>query len=130
FVEAIQTFLADKANLGIATQKGNKTKPHVIPYCLFSKLIICYLGRTHNSHQRNAPYYNAYLEMVEKHDRKITAEEGGKKKSAAKADLSKKPATSKQLKPVPSKQSKLAPGKYSKPVTEHKAFSHKESCQR
>ncbi|GKG60428.1 hypothetical protein Tco_0612029, partial [Tanacetum coccineum] len=57
---------------------------------------------------RNAPYYNSYLEMVSKHDRKIIAEEGGKKKSAAKADQSKNPATSKQLKIVPSKQSKLA----------------------
>ncbi|GJT33515.1 hypothetical protein Tco_0923934 [Tanacetum coccineum] len=30
----------------------------------------------------NASYYNAYLEMVEKHDRKIVAAGGGKKKSA------------------------------------------------
>ncbi|GJY20057.1 hypothetical protein Tco_0392623 [Tanacetum coccineum] len=44
---------------------------------------------------RNAPYYNAYLEMVAKHDRKITAEEGGKKKSTSKADQSKKLATAK-----------------------------------
>ncbi|GKC96107.1 hypothetical protein Tco_1161549 [Tanacetum coccineum] len=43
FVQAIQTFFADKANLSIATQKGKKTKPHVIPYCRFTKLIICYL---------------------------------------------------------------------------------------
>nr|GFB43706.1 hypothetical protein [Tanacetum cinerariifolium] len=28
----------------------------------------------------NAPYYNAYLEMVIKHDQKVTAEKGGKKK--------------------------------------------------
>ncbi|GKA78541.1 hypothetical protein Tco_0785078 [Tanacetum coccineum] len=160
FVQAIQTFLADKANLGIATQKGKKTKPHVILYCRFTKLIICYLGRTHNIHQRsespfhlaeedyrlgnikfipkgeedevfgmqipkvlitdnirNASYYNSYLEMVAKHDRKIAAEEGGKKKSAAKADQSKKPATSKQLKTVPSKQSKPTLGKQPKPVT-------------
>ncbi|GJR74059.1 hypothetical protein Tco_0086424 [Tanacetum coccineum] len=117
FVQAIQTFLANKANQGLATQRGKKTKPHVIPYCRFTKLIICYLGRTHNIHQRsaspfhlaeedhklgnlkfvpkgeedevfgmqipkelitdnirNAPYYNAYLEMVAKHDQKIMAE--------------------------------------------------------
>ncbi|GKC40083.1 hypothetical protein Tco_1052467, partial [Tanacetum coccineum] len=60
---------------------------------------------------RNAPYYNAYLEMVAKHDQKITAKEGGKKKSASKADQSKKPATAKQPKPVSSKQSKSAPAK-------------------
>nr|GFD18566.1 hypothetical protein [Tanacetum cinerariifolium] len=35
---------------------------------------------------RYASYYNAYLEMVAKHDRKMAAEEGGKKKSASKAD--------------------------------------------
>ncbi|GJU99580.1 hypothetical protein Tco_1328851 [Tanacetum coccineum] len=67
---------------------------------------------------RNAPYFNAYLEMVAKHDRKITAEEGGKKKSASKADQSKKPATSKKPKPVSSKQSKPAPAKQPKPVKE------------
>ncbi|GJZ77985.1 hypothetical protein Tco_0642657 [Tanacetum coccineum] len=148
FVQAIQTFLADKANMSIAPQKGKKTKPHVIPYCRFTKLIICYLGRTHNIHQRfaslfhlaeedhrhgnlkfvpkgeedevfgmqipkelitnnirNTPYYNAYLEMVAKHDQKITAEKGGKKK----------PATAKQPKPVSSKQSKPATAKQPKP---------------
>nr|GEV12798.1 hypothetical protein [Tanacetum cinerariifolium] len=144
FVQAIQTFLVDKANLGIPTKKGRKTKPHVIPYCRFTKLIIYYLGRIHNIHQRsgsplnlaeddlnlvnlkfipigkidevfrmkipkeliinnnkNAPYYNAYMEMVAKHNEKITAEGGGKEKSASKADKPKKP--------VLSKQSKLAP---------------------
>ncbi|GJY83342.1 hypothetical protein Tco_0496718 [Tanacetum coccineum] len=44
---------------------------------------------------RNAPYYNAYMEMVAKHDHKIASEEGGKKKSASKADQSKKPASAK-----------------------------------
>ncbi|GJX14891.1 hypothetical protein Tco_0206649 [Tanacetum coccineum] len=144
FVQAMQTFLVDKTNLSIAPQKGKKTKPHAIPYCRFTKLIICHLGRTHNIHQRsaslfhlaeedirhgnlkfvpkdeddevfrmpipnelitnnirNAPYYNAYLEMVAKHDQKISAEKGGKKK----------PATAKQLKPklVKEKSSKPAP---------------------
>ncbi|GJV74277.1 hypothetical protein Tco_1494272 [Tanacetum coccineum] len=92
---------------GSPTKKGMKDKPHIIPYCRFTKLIICHLGRIHNIHQRsaspfhlaeedlrlgnlkfvskgeedevfgmsvpnelisnnirNAPYYNAYLEMV------------------------------------------------------------------
>nr|GEU71890.1 copia protein [Tanacetum cinerariifolium] len=138
FIQAIQTFLADKANLGIPTKKGKKTKPYVIPYCRFTKLIIYYLRRIHNIHQRsgsplnltkdnlslrnlkfipkgeidevfgmqipkylitnnikNAPYYNAYLEMVTKHDKKIATKEGGKKKAAFKADKSKKPAKGK-----------------------------------
>nr|GEV30983.1 retrovirus-related Pol polyprotein from transposon TNT 1-94 [Tanacetum cinerariifolium] len=46
---------------------------------------------------RNTSYYNAYLEMVAKHDRKIFTAEGGKKKSASKIDQSKKPATAKQI---------------------------------
>nr|GEU45824.1 retrovirus-related Pol polyprotein from transposon TNT 1-94 [Tanacetum cinerariifolium] len=154
-------FLVDKANMGIATKKYKKIKPHVIPYYRFTKLIICYFGREHKINQwsgspfnmaeddhrlgnlkfipkgeedgvfrmpipkelitnniRNAPYYNAYLEIVAKHDHKIAAKEGGKKKSAAKSDQSKKPATAKQPKPVSSKQSKPAPDKQSKPVKE------------
>ncbi|GJX78387.1 hypothetical protein Tco_0325198 [Tanacetum coccineum] len=148
--QSIESFLADKANLRIATKKDKKTKPHVIPYCQLTKLIICYLRRKHNIHQRsgslfnlaeddlrlgnlkfvpkdeqdevfgmqipkdlikdnirNAPYYKAYLEMVSKHDHKIATEEGGKKKSASKADQSKKPATAKQPKTVSSKKGKV-----------------------
>ncbi|GKA92556.1 hypothetical protein Tco_0814481 [Tanacetum coccineum] len=159
--QSIQTFLADKANLGIATKKNKKIKPHVIPYYRFTKIIICYLGGKHNINQRsrspfniaeddlslvnlkfvpkgeedevfgmqipkelitnnirNAPYYNAYMEMVAKHDHKIASEEGGKKKSASKADQSKKPATAKQPKPVSSKQPKPAPAKQPKPIKE------------
>ncbi|GJR56900.1 hypothetical protein Tco_1499062 [Tanacetum coccineum] len=33
FVQAIQAFLTDKANLGSPTKKGRKYKPHDIPYC-------------------------------------------------------------------------------------------------
>nr|GEU68050.1 hypothetical protein [Tanacetum cinerariifolium] len=116
------------ANTGIPIKKGKKTKPHVIPYFRFTKLIIYYLGRIHNIHQRsgsslnlveddlslgnlkfipkgeidevfgmqipkelitnnirNAPYYNAYLKMAAKHDKKITAKDGGKKKAASKS---------------------------------------------
>nr|GEY17526.1 hypothetical protein [Tanacetum cinerariifolium] len=60
---------------------------------------------------KNAPYYNAYLEMVAKHDLKIAAEKGTKKKSASKADKSKKPETAKQPKPkhVKEKSTKLTP---------------------
>ncbi|GKA27640.1 hypothetical protein Tco_0713808 [Tanacetum coccineum] len=32
---------------------------------------------------KNAPYYNAYLEMVAKHDQKVAGEKEGKKKSAS-----------------------------------------------
>nr|GEU95239.1 hypothetical protein [Tanacetum cinerariifolium] len=54
FVQDIQTFLTNKANLGSPTKKDRKDKPHVIPYCRFTKLISCHLGRTHNIHQRSA----------------------------------------------------------------------------
>ncbi|GKA28277.1 hypothetical protein Tco_0714445 [Tanacetum coccineum] len=126
FVQAILTFLTDKANLGSPTKKGRKDKPHVIPYCRFIKLIICHLGRIHNIHQRstspfhlaeedfrlgnlkfvpkgkvdkvfgmpipnelisnnirNAPYYNAYLEMVANLDQKVSAKKEGKKKTTS-----------------------------------------------
>ncbi|GJR53400.1 hypothetical protein Tco_1403921 [Tanacetum coccineum] len=53
----------------------------------------------------NAPYYNAYLEMVAKHDRKITAEKAEKMK----------PATAKQPKPKPAKEKSSKPAPAPKP---------------
>ncbi|GJY91669.1 hypothetical protein Tco_0507451 [Tanacetum coccineum] len=134
FVQAMQTFLIDKANLSIPSQNGKKTKPRVILYCRFTKLIICHLGRTHNIHQRsaslfhlaeedhrlgnlkfvpkgeddkvfgmpipnelisnyirNAPYYNAYLEMP-------------------------KPTKEKSSKPAPASKPKVTKEKPSKPA--------------
>ncbi|GJT44322.1 hypothetical protein Tco_0953037 [Tanacetum coccineum] len=58
FVQAIQIFLTDKANLGSPTKKGRKDKAHIIPYCRFTKLIICHLGRTNNIHQRSASLFH------------------------------------------------------------------------
>ncbi|GKC36879.1 hypothetical protein Tco_1049263 [Tanacetum coccineum] len=49
FVQAIKTFFYDAANLKVLTKKP---KPYVIPYCRFTKLIICYLGGRHNIHKR------------------------------------------------------------------------------
>ncbi|GKB24545.1 hypothetical protein Tco_0863946 [Tanacetum coccineum] len=160
FVQAIQTFLTDKANLGSPTKKGKKDKPHVIPYCRFTKLIICHLGRIHNIHQRsaspfhlaeedlrlgnlkfiskgkedkvfgmsipnelisknirNAPYYNAYLEMVAKHDKKVAAEKEGKKKTASAKQPKSKSATKKSSKPAPASKPKPAKEQPSKPFT-------------
>ncbi|GJU28325.1 hypothetical protein Tco_1166946 [Tanacetum coccineum] len=99
FLQAIQTFLADKANLGIATQKGKKTKPHVIPYYRLKK-----------DHRLGNLKFIPKGEEDE-HDRKIAAPEGGKKKSTSKAQQSKKPTTSKQSKLKSTKQSKPAPAK-------------------
>ncbi|GJY18994.1 hypothetical protein Tco_0390485 [Tanacetum coccineum] len=71
---------------------------------------------------RNALYYNAYLEMVAKHDRKITAEKEGKKKPATVMQPKPKPAKEKSSKPAPApkpkvtkeKPSKLSPAKHPK----------------
>ncbi|GKB16394.1 hypothetical protein Tco_0850317, partial [Tanacetum coccineum] len=49
FIQAIKTFLSDTARLKVPSKKP---KPHVIPYCQFTKLIICYLGVRHNIHRR------------------------------------------------------------------------------
>ncbi|GKD53027.1 hypothetical protein Tco_1286414, partial [Tanacetum coccineum] len=158
FVQAIQTFLTDKANLGNPIKKDRKDKAYVIPYCRFMKLIICHLGRTHKIHQRsaslfhlaeeylrhgnlkfipkgednevfgmpipyepilnnirNAPYYNAYLEMVAKHDRKITAKKGEKKKPATAKQPKPKLAKEKSSKPAPASKPKVTKEKPSKP---------------
>ncbi|GJY07635.1 hypothetical protein Tco_0374689 [Tanacetum coccineum] len=160
FVQAIQTFLTDKANLGSPTKKGRKDKPHVIPYYRFTKLIICHVGRIHNIHQRstspfhlaeedfrlgnlkfvpkgevdevfgmpipnelvsnnirNAPYYNAYLEMVAKHDQKVAAEMEGKKKSASTKQPKPKPAIEKSSKLAPAPNPKATKEKPSKAST-------------
>nr|GEV69994.1 hypothetical protein [Tanacetum cinerariifolium] len=56
---------------------------------------------------KNTPYYNAYLEMVAKHKRGITAaKEGGKKKTTPQADKPIKSAPPKQAKPTTAKQPK------------------------
>ncbi|GJX21247.1 retrovirus-related pol polyprotein from transposon TNT 1-94 [Tanacetum coccineum] len=160
FMQAMQTFLTNKANLGSPTKKGRKDKPHVIPYCRFMKLIICHLGRIHNIHHRSASpfhlaeedlrlsnlkfvskgeidevfgmpipnklisnnirnesYYNAYLEMVAKHDQKVAAKKEGKKKSASSKQPKPKPAIEKSSKPAPAPKSKVTKEKSSKAST-------------
>ncbi|GKB14265.1 hypothetical protein Tco_0848188 [Tanacetum coccineum] len=60
FIQTIQKFLTDKANLGSPTKKGRKDKPHIIPCYRFTKLIIYHLVRTHNIHQRStSPFHLA-----------------------------------------------------------------------
>ncbi|GJU26466.1 hypothetical protein Tco_1165087 [Tanacetum coccineum] len=62
----------------------------------------------------NAPYYNTYLEMVAKHDQKIAAEKGGKKKPATAKKLKPKPVKDKSSKPAPApKPKKIRKGKSS-----------------
>ncbi|GJT37654.1 hypothetical protein Tco_0937519 [Tanacetum coccineum] len=66
---------------------------------------------------RNAPYYNAYLEMVAKHDQKCAAEKEGKKKSASTKQPKPKPAIEKSSKPAPAPKPKVTKEKPSKAST-------------
>nr|GEW72013.1 retrovirus-related Pol polyprotein from transposon TNT 1-94 [Tanacetum cinerariifolium] len=117
FVQAIQTFLTDKANLGSHTKKDRKEKPHVIPYCRFTKLgnlKFVPKGKKDkvfgmpipneliSNNIRNTSYYSAYLEMVAKHNRRIEAEKKGKKKPTIAKQPKPKPASKKSSKPAPS----------------------------
>ncbi|GJV90363.1 hypothetical protein Tco_1538176 [Tanacetum coccineum] len=160
FIQAILTFLTDKANLGSPTKKGRRDKPHVILYFRFTKLIICHLGRIHNIHQRsassfylteedlklgnlkfvskdeadevfgmpfpnepilnnirNAPYYNAYLEMVTKHDQKVLVEKEGKRKTTSAKQPKPKPTIEKSSKLAPAPKPKVTKEKPSKAST-------------
>ncbi|GJV17352.1 hypothetical protein Tco_1362675 [Tanacetum coccineum] len=66
---------------------------------------------------KNAPYYNAYLEMVAKHDQKVAAEKEGKKKSASTKQPKPKPAIEKSSKPAPAPKPKVTKEKPSKAST-------------
>nr|GEX55551.1 hypothetical protein [Tanacetum cinerariifolium] len=93
-----------------SAKKGKKTKPHFIPYCWFTKLIICYLGRTHNIHQRyGSPFHIAEEDPRLGNLKSVLKGEDDETTSTSKADQSKKPTTAKQSKPVSSKQSKPPP---------------------
>ncbi|GJS52162.1 hypothetical protein Tco_0625524 [Tanacetum coccineum] len=120
FVQAMQTFLTDKSNLGSPTKKGKKDKPYVIPYCRFTKLIICHLGRIHNIYQRSASLFHLAEEdlklgnlkfvskgEVDEHDQKVTAEKEGKKKSASTKQPKPKPAIEKSRNPAPAPKPKV-----------------------
>ncbi|GKD92439.1 hypothetical protein Tco_1372276 [Tanacetum coccineum] len=63
----------------------------------------------------NAPYYNAYMEMVAKHDQKMAVEKGGKKKPATAKKLKPKAAKEKSSKPAPAPKPKVTKEKSSKP---------------
>ncbi|GJZ81079.1 hypothetical protein Tco_0646073 [Tanacetum coccineum] len=113
FMQAMQTFLTDKTNLGSPTKKGRKDKPHVIPYCRFTKLIICYLERIHNIHQRSASPFH----LAEEDLRLVASEKKGKKKSASTKQPKPKPAIEKSSKPALAPKPKVTKEKYSKAST-------------
>ncbi|GJZ00567.1 hypothetical protein Tco_0517996 [Tanacetum coccineum] len=49
FVQAIQTFFSHQANQNMPSKKST---PHVILFCQFTKMIIFYLGSSHDIHRR------------------------------------------------------------------------------
>nr|GEU40832.1 uncharacterized mitochondrial protein AtMg00810-like [Tanacetum cinerariifolium] len=96
----------------LPTKKGKKTKPNVIPYSRFTKLIIYYLGRHHNIHQWSGSPLNLAKDDLSLGNLKIdAAKEGGKKKTTPKANKPVKPAQAKQAKPAIAKQPKPKPVK-------------------
>nr|GEX53159.1 hypothetical protein [Tanacetum cinerariifolium] len=99
------------------TKKGRKDKPHVIPYYRFTNLIIGHLGRVHNIHERLAsPFHLAEEDLrLAKHDQKIAAEEGGKKKPTSAKQPKPKPAKEKSSKPAPIPKPKPTKEKPAKP---------------
>ncbi|GJR94281.1 retrovirus-related pol polyprotein from transposon TNT 1-94 [Tanacetum coccineum] len=127
FVQAIQTFLTDKANLGNPTKKGRKDKPYKISDLVISnsfpkakkmKSLECPIPNELISNNiRNAPYYNAYLENGAKHDLKVAAEKEGKKKIVSTKQPKSKYTIEKSSKPAPASKPKLAKEKPSKPST-------------
>ncbi|GKG53841.1 hypothetical protein Tco_0555241, partial [Tanacetum coccineum] len=50
---------------------------------------------------RNAPYYNSYLEMVAKHDQKVTANKEGQKKTTSAKQPKSNSAKEKSTKATP-----------------------------
>ncbi|GKA33291.1 hypothetical protein Tco_0719658 [Tanacetum coccineum] len=100
----------------IPTKKGRKDKPHFIPYCRFTELIICHLGRIHNIHQRSASLFHlaeedlrlGNLKYVSKGEieEKVAAEKEGKKKSVSTKQPKPKPAIEKSSKPAPAPKPK------------------------
>nr|GEX86147.1 hypothetical protein [Tanacetum cinerariifolium] len=66
---------------------------------------------------RNAPYYNSYLEMVAKHDRKVAAEKEGKKNTTSAKTPKSKPDIEKSSKPKPAPKPKATKERPSKAST-------------
>nr|GEU77130.1 integrase, catalytic region, zinc finger, CCHC-type, peptidase aspartic, catalytic [Tanacetum cinerariifolium] len=129
FVQAMQTFLTNKANLDSPTKKGRKDNPHVIPCYRFTKLIICHLGRIYNIHQRSAFAFHLAEEDFRignlKFISKGKADEPAIEKSSKPAPVPKpkaikerpsKASTAKPPKPKPAKKSQPRPHHHKKPA--------------
>ncbi|GJW44375.1 hypothetical protein Tco_0073174 [Tanacetum coccineum] len=123
FVQAIQTFLTDKANLDSPTKRSASPFHLVEEDLRLGNLKFVSKGEADevfgmpipneliSNNIRNAPYYNMYLEMVAKHDQKVAAEKEGKKKTASTKQPKPKPAKEKPSKPSTAKLPKPKPAK-------------------
>ncbi|GJU89538.1 hypothetical protein Tco_1301961 [Tanacetum coccineum] len=96
FVQDIQTFLTNKANLGSPTKKGRKDKPHVIP-------------STSLFHLAGEDLRLSNLKFVPKgeEDKKVATEKEEKKKSASTKQTKPKPAIKNSNKPAPAPKPKV-----------------------
>ncbi|GJZ06244.1 hypothetical protein Tco_0540037, partial [Tanacetum coccineum] len=109
FVQAIKTFFFNAASLKVPSKKP---KPHVIPYCQFTKLIICYLGGRHNIHKRpQSPLYITADDYTLDNLKFVPKGEMDEKNTVPPADKSKKPALAKQMNHVKEKSTKPTPSK-------------------
>ncbi|GKB92906.1 hypothetical protein Tco_0965178 [Tanacetum coccineum] len=107
FVQAIHTFLTDKANLGSTTKKGRKDKAH---------------RSTSPFHLAGEDLRLGNLKFVPKgeedeHDQKVTAEKEGKNKSTSTKQPKPKPAIEKSKKLSPASKPKVTKEKPSKAST-------------
>nr|GEV82080.1 retrovirus-related Pol polyprotein from transposon TNT 1-94 [Tanacetum cinerariifolium] len=133
FVQAIQTFLTDKANLGrrihnihqrsassfhLAEEDFRLGNLKFVPKGKIDEVFGMPIpDELISNNIRNAPYYNAYLEMVTKHDRKVIAEKEGKKKTASARQPKSKPTIEKSIKPAPALKPKATKERPSKAYT-------------
>nr|GEY11491.1 retrotransposon protein, putative, unclassified [Tanacetum cinerariifolium] len=135
FIQAIQTFLTDKVNLGSLAKKGRKDKSHVILFCRFTKLIICHLGRIHDIHQRStSPFHLAEedlrlgnLKFVPKGKvdevfgisipNELISRKEGMKKTASAKQPNQIPSIVKSTKPAPAPNPKATKERLSKAST-------------
>nr|GEU71186.1 retrovirus-related Pol polyprotein from transposon TNT 1-94 [Tanacetum cinerariifolium] len=65
FIQSIHSFVEDKKNLALHTQRKNKANPIVIPSIRFTKLIIHHLQSKHKFHPRlDSPLHLPYEEYI------------------------------------------------------------------
>nr|GEU87071.1 hypothetical protein [Tanacetum cinerariifolium] len=125
---AIQTFLTDKANIGSPTKKASSFhlveedfrlgNLKFVPKGKIDEVFgMPILDELISNNIRNAPYYNAYLEMVAKHDQKVAAEKEGKKKTVSAKQPKSKLAVEKSSKPAPAPKPKATKERPSKAST-------------